>query len=70
MKHWQHGIVNYPIALDRCRSRRKAVRWCNGDARGLGVGYSWAATLVKWSPEFICEPARAYIGTRYEDAAG
>ena len=22
---------------------------------GFGVGYSWAATLVRWSPNFICE---------------
>ena len=23
---------------------------------GFGVGYSWGATLVQWSPEFVCEP--------------
>jgi 3-oxoacyl-[acyl-carrier-protein] synthase III len=60
MKHCGNTVSStIPIALADAVRAGKLCAGATVMLVGFGVGYSWAATLVKWSPEFICEPARA-----------
>jgi 3-oxoacyl-[acyl-carrier-protein] synthase-3 len=60
MKHCGNTVSSsIPIALTDAVRMGKLRAGATVMLVGFGVGYSWAATLVKWSPEFICEPARA-----------
>ena len=60
MKHCGNTVSStIPIALTDAVRTGKLRAGATVMLVGFGVGYSWAATLVNWSPEFICEPARA-----------
>jgi len=60
MKHCGNTVSStIPIALTDAVRAGKLRAGATVMLVGFGVGYSWAATLMKWSPEFICEPASA-----------
>jgi 3-oxoacyl-[acyl-carrier-protein] synthase III len=60
MKHCGNTVSStIPIALTDAVRAGKLRAGATVMLVGFGVGYSWAATLIKWSPEFICEPATA-----------